>query len=117
MRTRLMQSFVTAVVLALPCFGQTVGEITGLVTDSSGGVVVSATVTVTNPQNNFRRSATTNADGTYSFQPLQPSVQNVREQASGFRTEIRTGVELQVQQEALIDFQLNVGSVAETVEV
>src|ERR1700680_1981638 len=117
MRTRLMQSVVTSVVLALPCFGQTVGEITGLVTDASGGVVVSATVTVTNPQTNFRRAATTNAAGNYDFPALQPGIYNVRVEAPGFRTEIRTGVELQVQQAARIDFQLNVGSVAETVEV
>ncbi len=58
MRMRLMQFFVAAVLLALPCFGQTFGEITGVVTDASSGVVVSATVTVTNPQTNFRRTAT-----------------------------------------------------------
>jgi len=117
MRTRLMRIFVAAVALALPGFGQTVGEITGLVTDASGGVVVGATVTVTNPQTNFRRMATTNEAGNYSFPALQPGVYNVRVEASGFRTEVRTSVELQVQQAARIDFQLNVGSVAETVEV
>src|SRR5258708_13578932 len=117
MRTRLKQLFVAAVVVALPCLGQTVGEITGVVTDAGGGVVLSATVTVTNPQTNFRRTATTSVAGNYSFPALQPGVYNVSVEAPGFRTEIRAGVELQVQQAARIDFQLNVGSVAETVEV
>jgi hypothetical protein len=103
--------------LALPVFGQTVGDITGVVTDASGGVIVGATVTVTNPQTNFTRAATTNTSGIYNFPALQPGVYNVRAELQGFQSEIRNGVELQVQQTARIDFQLRVGGVAETIEV
>ena len=47
--------------LALSCFGQTFGEITGVVTDSSGGVVAGATVSVTNPETSVTRTAITNS--------------------------------------------------------
>jgi len=104
-------------VLVLPASGQTVGEITGVVTDASGGVVVRATVTVTNPQTNFTRTSSTNTAGIYNFPALQPGVYNVKAELQGFQTEVRNGVELQVQQTARIDFQLRVGGVAETVEV
>src|SRR6266446_8973544 len=107
MRTTLMRIFVTAVVVALPCLGQTVGEITGVVTEAGGGVVLSATVTVTNPQTNFRRTATTSVAGNYSFPALQPGVYNVRVEASGFRAEIRTSVELQVQQAGICPHNAN----------
>src|SRR5258708_18146604 len=109
--------FVLAAGLALPCFGQTFGEITGEVTDSTGGVVVGATVTVTNLQTNFTRKATTNNAGNYGFPALLPGVYSVRAEIQGFQSEVRNGIELQVQQVARIDFQLRVGSVAETVEV
>src|ERR1700681_2171220 len=118
MRTALTEIFALAagLVLVLPAVGQTVGDITGAVTDSSGGVVVGATVTVTNPQTNFTRAATTNTAGIYNFPALQPGVYNIKAELQGFQSEIRNGVELQVQQTARIDFQLRVGGGAETIE-
>src|SRR5579864_124211 len=103
--------------LAGPVFSQTVGEITGVVTDASGGVVASATVTVTNPQTNFTRAVTTNTSGVYNFPALQPGIYNIKAELQGFQTEVRNGVELQVQQVARIDFQLRLGAVAETIEI
>src|SRR5712691_7841946 len=92
----------------LPCSGQTFGEITGVVTDPAGGVVVGAAVTVTNPQTNFTRTATTNYAGNYTFPSLQPGIYNVKAEMQGFQGEVRNGVELQVQQVARLDFQLRV---------
>src|SRR6266852_8929481 len=103
--------------MALPSFPQTFGEITGSVADSTGGVAVGATVTVTNPQTNTTRSTVTNNTGSYNFPALLPGVYSVRAEMQGFQSEVHSGVELQVQQVARINFQLRVGSVAETVEV
>src|SRR5216684_869242 len=100
----------SAVLTTLPCFGQTFGEITGVVTDSSGGLVVGATVTVTNPETGVTRTATTNTAGNYTFPSLLPGVYSVKSEMQGFQAEIRNGVELQVQQVARIDFQLKGGS-------
>src|SRR5437764_3240413 len=117
MRTILLRTLVLGAGLALPSLGQTFGQITGEVTDSSGAVVVGATVTVTNPQTNFTRTATTNNAGNYAFPALLPGVYNVRAEMQGFQSELRSGVELQVQQVARMDFQFRVGAVNETVEV
>src|ERR1700694_4364020 len=119
MRSRLTRIFALAagLVLALPAFGQTVGDITGVVTDASGGVIAGATVTVTNPQTNFTRAVTTNTSGLYNFPALQPGIYNVKAELQGFQSEIRNGVELQVQQTARIDFQLRVGGGARATEV
>src|SRR5260370_27216915 len=117
MRTTLMGILAGVIPLALPSFCQTFGEITGVVTDPSGGIVATATVTITNPQTNFTRQAATNNSGNYAFPALLPGVYNVRAEMQGFQAEIRNGVELQVQQVARIDFQLRVGSLAETLEV
>jgi hypothetical protein len=96
---------------------QTQGQITGVVTDPTGSIVIGATVTVTNPQTSVARQTATNGAGLYSFPSLQPGVYNVKVEISGFGTEIRNGVELQVDQVARLDFQLRVGQVSETVEV
>jgi hypothetical protein len=119
MRTKLGGIFVLAVGLALttPSFGQTFGQITGLVTDSTGGAVVHAAVTVTNPQTNFTRTENTNGAGVYNFLNLLPGVYNIKVEMQGFQAEIRNNVELQVQQVARLDFQLQVGAVTQAVEV
>jgi hypothetical protein len=114
MRTKLLAFVVFA---ALPCFGQTFGEITGVVTDPSTALVVGATVTVSNPATNLTRTATTNNAGNYTFPSLLPGVYSVKVEMPGFQGEIRGSVELQVQQVARIDFQLKVGSLTEAVEV
>ena len=114
MRTKFLAFVVFA---ALPCFGQTFGEITGVVTDPAGALVVGAAVTVSNPATNLTRTATTNNAGNYTFPSLLPGVYSVKAEMQGFQGEIRGGVELQVQQVARIDFQLKVGSLTETVEV
>jgi carboxypeptidase family protein len=104
-------------VLALPSFGQTFGDISGLVTDSSGAAVVGANVTATNPQTNLTRTTASNNSGNYSFPSLPPGLYDIKAEKQGFQSAVRTAVQLQVQQAARIDFQLNVGSVTETVEV
>lgn len=104
-------------ILAKLAFGQTYGKISGIVTDSSGAVIVGAAVSVVNPLTNFTRSATTNAAGDYNFPDLPPGTYNVRVQMQGFQSEIRNSVELQVDQSARLDFRLNLGAVSETVEV
>jgi len=106
-----------ALFVATPTDGQTFGQITGLITDSSGGVMVGAAVTVTNPQTNFTRTENTSGSGLYSFPNLLPGVYNVRVSAPGFQSVVRNDFELQVEQIARLDFQLQVGGVAEAVEV
>ena len=117
MRKALLLVFLLFAVLSTRAFGQTFGEISGLVTDSSGAVVVGADVTVTNPQTNFTRSASSNSSGNYTFASLAPGLYDVKAARQGFQSEIHTGIQLQVQQTARIDFKLNVGSVTEAVEV
>jgi len=119
MRTTLagILPLVIAALVALPGFAQTFGEITGVVSDPSGAVVANARVTVINPETNLTRSVVTNASGNYSFPALLPGSYNMRAEIEGFQAEVRTGIALQVQQTARIDFQLQVGAVAETVEV
>ena len=107
-----------SIVLALtPAAAQTLGEITGEVRDSSGAVVAGATVNATNPATGASRTASSNEAGVYAFPALQPGRWDVKVEMRGFRSALRNGIELQVQQTARIDFNLQLGEVTEVVEV
>ena len=97
--------------------GQTGGTITGEVKDQSGGILANASVTVTNTSTDTSRSTLTNTSGLYVFPDLIPGPYQVKGSAAGFQTAVISNIELQVQQTARVDFSLNVGSSAQTVEV
>ncbi|MBI3471753.1 MAG: TonB-dependent receptor [Candidatus Solibacter usitatus] len=92
-------------------------QILGLVTDSSGAAIPGATVTARRPARGDVRTTTTNETGNYVFPLLEVGDYEVTCAAAGFKTELRRGIELQLQQKARIDFQMQVGQQVETVEV
>jgi hypothetical protein len=96
----------------------TTGTILGNVTDASGAQVAGATITATNELTGFSRVATTGADGTYLIQSL-PIGNNYRLESrrDGFKTDVKNGITLQVGQNMRQDIQLQVGEVAEKIEV
>lgn len=96
---------------------QTAGEITGEVTDPSGASAPNATITATNKDTNVARTTQTNSVGVYSFPAMIPGSYEVKAAAAGFDTVVKTGIQLQVQQTARVDFTLNVGQATQTVEV
>jgi hypothetical protein len=96
---------------------QTEAEITGTVTDTSGAAIVGAKVTVTNTGSRGIRLATSDNAGVYDVPALVPGFYDVSVERTGFKTEVRTHIELQVQQAARIDFQLQVGQTSQRIEV
>ncbi|MBS1807824.1 MAG: carboxypeptidase regulatory-like domain-containing protein [Acidobacteria bacterium] len=110
-------AFALLLLTAAKVSAQTSGEITGLVTDSSGAAVSGATVSVTSQATGAVRRVTTNNEGLYSFPSLLPGDYELKVEQQGFKTALRGNIQLQVQQTARIDFTLEVGSVGETVTV
>jgi hypothetical protein len=97
--------------------GQTLGSIAGEVRDVTGGAIPNVQITVTNTATNAVRTVTSNVSGDYSVPSLPPGIYTVKAESQGFKTLVRTQVEIQVQQNSRIDFQLQVGQVNESVEV
>lgn len=96
---------------------QTFGAITGELRDSSGAIITGAIVTTINTGTNASRVATSNEAGVYSFPSLPPGVYSIKVEKPGFRAVVRNQIELQVQQTARIDFEMQVGQVSESIEV
>src|SRR5439155_11132398 len=103
--------------LAVPIPGQTFGQITGEVRDPSGAAVPNAVITATDKATNATRTATSNEAGIYSLPSLLPGRYDVKAVKDGFRAITRADLELQVQQTARIDFNMQIGQVTELVEV
>ncbi len=93
------------------------GAVLGTVTDSSGGRVSGATVTLTNEGTNASVSATTGDDGGYKFTPVKIGTYKVAVTIQGFQTMTTHGITVSVGQNVVTDFALKPGSVSETVEV
>ncbi len=120
MKLSIMSRLLFVMALCLPlgiAYGQTAGQITGEVKDQSGAVAPNATVTAVNSATNVARTTKTNADGIYSFPDLVPGTYQVKVEAAGFDTVVKTNIELQVQQTARVDFSLAVGQSTQTIEV
>ena len=100
-------------------FAQTAstGTVAGTVTDPSGGAVVGATVTLTDTATNNGRTETTNEAGRYFFANVVPSKYSVSVSKTGFRISKLVDQEVSVGAALTLNVTMEVGSVAETVEV
>jgi len=92
-------------------------RITGRVTDSSNAVVQGAEITVTNVASGVNRETRSNEEGNYSVVFLLPGEYRVTAKLAGFRTASKSGIKLDVEQVARVDFALDVGEVTEVIDV
>jgi carboxypeptidase family protein len=92
-------------------------DLTGLVVDTSGGVLPGATVTVTNTETNVSRSAVTDVSGRWIVPALPPGSYTVKFEMPGFATTTRSGVVLALGQAVTVDVALPVGGTREEVTV
>ena len=113
---RLVIFFSILLLASIPLSAQTLGGINGQVADSTGAVIPGATVTITNTDTTAVRTMSTNASGLYAAPGLTPGPYEVRVETAGFAAQARA-VNIQVQQTARLDFQLEIGQVAESIEV
>ena len=93
------------------------GTISGTVTDPSGAVVASASVTATQPLTGAIRTVETGKDGVYVFTTLLPNAYSISVTAAGFQTYTQTGIVLQADQALTVNVGLKVGSQTQVVSV
>lgn len=109
-----------AILLVLPLAlvqAQSNSSLTGVVTDPSGGVVPGAEITVVNSDTNQKRTATTDSQGRYSFQQMQPSTYQVSARGTGFSEVVVNDVHLLVNTPSTVDIHFAVGAVQQSVSV
>ncbi len=89
----------------------------GVVQDPSGLAVVNAAITVHNADTGIDSRARTGADGTFTMPNLNSGTYHVTIEKEGFQSLRETGIRLQVQQSARIEFNLQVGTISQVVQV
>jgi Carboxypeptidase regulatory-like domain len=93
------------------------GSISGRVTETSDAVVANARVIVTNTATNTATTTTTNENGVFNVQFLNPGQYSILVEASGFKKLMREKVEVRVGDKLEFNLVLEVGEVAETINV
>ena len=108
-----------SIVLLSPAvaMAQSQATLVGSVTDPTSAAVPGAEVTVSNLETGLERVVQTNEVGNFRVFPLNPGVYTVMAATSGFKTQIRDGVVLQVAEIVEVDFVMELGEVTETIEV
>ena len=92
------------------------GTVTGIVKDTSGGVLPGVTVTFTQSETGRQETAVTDSGGRYTSQPLQLGTYRVEAALTGFKSSAQGGIALTIDDIARVDFTLDVGTLQEVVE-
>ncbi|MGC2529639.1 MAG: TonB-dependent receptor [Candidatus Acidiferrum sp.] len=96
---------------------QTLGSITGTVTDSSGGMVQNAAVKVHNLATGLEQTATTNSEGSYNIADLPIGIYSVSFSRDGFKSEVHSQISVQGNRTTTVNGSLQPGAVSTTVTV
>src|ERR1700727_825814 len=85
-------------------------SIVGTVTDPTGAVIPSATVTAVQTQTGHATVVTAGKDGAYVFPALLPSTYSISVSAQGFEQSTQAGIVLQADQALTVNVKLNIGA-------
>ena len=106
-----------SIVTCSSVWAQATAQISGTVRDQSGAVLPGVEVTATQTDTGISRSAVTNETGSYVLSNLPLGPYRFEATLPGFRTFVQTGVVLQVNSNPVINPIMEIGQVAEQVEV
>lgn len=90
----------------------TTAELAGVATDPSGSVIANAAIALVNPATGAQRQAQTDPQGAYRFLRLAPGNYELTATSDGFRAERRTGLNLSIGQQAVLNLKFEVATVS-----
>ncbi|MET0649893.1 MAG: carboxypeptidase-like regulatory domain-containing protein, partial [Pyrinomonadaceae bacterium] len=96
---------------------QTTGSILGTVQDEKGGTIAGATVTARNVETNITRTAQTDADGRYRFTGMSVGGYEITVESVSFAKYVQTGVQLLLNQDAVVEVTMKPAGVEAVVNV
>src|SRR5271154_3860135 len=104
--------------LVCPAFGQqTLGGLTGVVTDVQGGILPGVVVTLIGEQTGLKRTQTSGSNGFYDFPNLPIGTYTLSFTKEGFETQKMQAIPIQSDRTGTLNVQLRVGAVNTVVSV
>jgi carboxypeptidase family protein/TonB-dependent receptor-like protein len=104
--------------LSVHLYAQVAGAtLSGTVTDPSGSAVANAKISVRNTATNVARELTADSSGFYSAPNLLPGTYEITVNASGFETQVRSGITLEVGEQQVLNLALSLGATTTKIEV
>lgn len=119
-KIQIMQSFRLAPLALLFCaasFAQVTASLSGRIHDATGSPVGTATITVRSLETGAVRVVRSDEQGGYHAVSLPLGAQEVKVEKTGFKAAVRGGLSLTVAQEAVLNFTMEVGDLAQQVTV
>ncbi|HEX2271312.1 MAG TPA: carboxypeptidase regulatory-like domain-containing protein [Pyrinomonadaceae bacterium] len=118
-----LRAILLSLALLLACSGAAMAQeeitaaISGQVTDSTGALVPSASVTVVNDETKMERKATTGEDGSYTITNLVPGTYTLTVEVANFKRYVQTALVLNARDRRAINVTLEAGTIGEMVTV
>ena len=110
--------------LAIACVNPSVlcaqtvnGTILGFVQDPQGAVIANAEITAKNLDNGAVRKGTSESNGTYRISGVPAGPYQITASIMGFRTEVRSGIDVTVGADVSVNFSMSLGAVNEQVQI
>ncbi|MDQ2712542.1 MAG: carboxypeptidase-like regulatory domain-containing protein, partial [Acidobacteriota bacterium] len=109
----------TGILLLSACAAeaQVTASVSGTVEDASGSAVADSAITVTSLETGGVRRSTSDSAGNYRISALPLGSTEVKAEKAGFKPVDRTGINLQLDQNAMVNFRLEVGDIVSEVNV
>src|SRR6059036_2539561 len=99
-------------------FAQTAtATIVGVVKDTSGALIPGVSITVKHTETGQTRTAISSDSGSYNVPLLPVGAYEISTMMPGFKQQVRSGINLVIGQQAVIDLTLEVGGTAEQITV
>jgi hypothetical protein len=100
------------------CLGQTyTANLTGVVSDPSGGAVPGVAVKLENVATSEKRETVTGGEGRFTFSQLLPGAYELQAEATGFKAVVQRNIILTAGQFAAVNVSLQLGELSQRVEV
>jgi len=109
--------FALSVLAWNPIPAQELGSISGRVIDPQQAVVPNVKISARHAETGSNRETVSTGDGLYSFAGLPVGTYTVTAEAPGFKKAVAQNVKVEVAQRVQLDLTLEIGQVAETVDV
>ena len=93
------------------------GSVTGTVRDESGGILTGVPVKLVNESTNEQMAQVTQTSGNFTFPAVPPGLYRIEVEAPGFKRYVRGPIAVEVQQQVVVDPRLQIGGIADEVEV